>query len=181
MGWRGIVPRIVGIVSGLVGVVIWAAATPAQAQSNIDAGKSAAQIFASTCNACHRSPREIKRTTPAFMREHYTTGMQEANTMAAYLATVGTDPRAVEQRKKPVIGAGREPPPEARNGNDQAKSGDAQAALDTTAGAKGPQTGRSRRPNESLEIDGALAAASPAEQHAAAPPPAPVPQASFEE
>jgi hypothetical protein len=112
------------------------------------------------------------------MREHYTTGMQEANTMAAYLATVGTDSRAVEQRKKPVLGAGREPPPEARNGNDQAKSGDAQAALET--GAKS-QTGRSRRPNDSIEISGALAAASSAEQHAAAPPPAAVPHASFEE
>ena len=46
------------------------AAAPAQAQSNLDAGKSPAQIFAHTCNACHRSPREIKRTSVAFMREH---------------------------------------------------------------------------------------------------------------
>ena len=44
---------------------------PARAQSNLEAGKSPAQIFADTCNACHRSPREIKRTTAAFLREPY--------------------------------------------------------------------------------------------------------------
>src|SRR5947209_11990201 len=41
--------------------------TVAQAQSNLDAGKSPAQIFADTCNACHRSPREVRRTSPAFL------------------------------------------------------------------------------------------------------------------
>ncbi len=81
----------------------------ALAQSNLDAGKSAAQIFADTCNACHRSPREIKKTSPAFMREHYTTGMREAVMMANYLASVGSDAQAVQQRKPPVIGAGHTP------------------------------------------------------------------------
>ena len=42
------------------------------------AGKSAAQIFADTCNACHRSPREVNPTSAAFLREHYTTGGREA-------------------------------------------------------------------------------------------------------
>jgi hypothetical protein len=81
----------------------------ALAQSNLDAGKSAAQIFADTCNACHRSPREIKKTSAAFMREHYTTGMREAVMMANYLASVGSDPEAVQQRKHPVMGAGHAP------------------------------------------------------------------------
>ena len=43
-----------------------------------------------------------------FMREHYTTGAQEAAAMAAYLASVGSDPRAVQQRRKPTLGAGRQ-------------------------------------------------------------------------
>src|SRR5947209_12483918 len=81
----------------------------AHAQSNLDAGKSPARIFADTCNACHRSPREIRKTTPAFMREHYTTGMREAVAMAAYLASVGSDTQAVQQRKPPVLGAGQAP------------------------------------------------------------------------
>jgi hypothetical protein len=137
-------------------------AVPVFAQSNLDAGKSPAQIFAHTCNACHRSPREIKRTTAAFMREHYTTGMQEAATMAAYLATMGTDPKAVEQRRKPVLGAGKEPPP-----GEPKASGEAQAALN---GAKSAQNGRSRRPSESFEAARTLAASFMADQPATPPP-----------
>jgi hypothetical protein len=77
----------------------------ARAQSNLDAGKSPAQIFSDTCGACHRSPRELKPTSPGFLREHYTTGGREAATMAAYLASVGSDPRAVQQRRPPALGA----------------------------------------------------------------------------
>jgi hypothetical protein len=88
-----------GAVMGLTAVV-------AHAQSNLDAGKSASQIFSETCNACHRSPRELKQTSPGFMREHYTTGPREAAAMAAYLSSTGSDPSAVRQRKPPALGAG---------------------------------------------------------------------------
>src|SRR5882724_12707847 len=96
-----------------VGVAVAAAVTSAQAQSNLDAGKSPAQIFSDTCSACHRSPREVKQTSPGFLREHYTTGAREAATMAAYLASVGTDPRAVQQRRPPALGAKPPAPAEA--------------------------------------------------------------------
>jgi len=153
---------------GLIRIaMVWAvalalsiAAQPAQAQSNLDAGKSAAQIFADTCSACHKSPREIKRTSAAFMREHYTTGMREATAMAAYLASVGSDPGAVQQRKPPVLGAGRPAPSEnaRQQGGDQTKS-ETQAAL-PGAGAEQAKP-RSRRPSESIEVgaSGAEAAA----------------------
>ncbi len=90
------------IVLGLVWVTLGAAAAPAHAQSNLDAGKSPAQIFSDTCNACHRSPRELKPTSPSFLREHYTTGAREAAAMAAYVTAVGSDPRAVQQRRPPT-------------------------------------------------------------------------------
>jgi hypothetical protein len=152
---------------GLIRIaMVWVAlplsivAQPAQAQSNLDAGKSAAQIFADTCSACHKSPREIKRTSAAFMREHYTTGMREATAMAAYLASIGSDPGAVQQRKPPVLGAGRPAPSEnaRQQGGDQAKS-ETQAVL-PGAGAEQPRP-RSRRPSESIEVgaSGAEAAA----------------------
>jgi hypothetical protein len=94
----------------LIGVAVAVAAAQACAQSNIDAGKSPAQIFSDTCNACHRSPRELKQTSAGFLREHYTTGGREAAAMAAYLTSVGSDARAVQQRRPPVLGAGREAP-----------------------------------------------------------------------
>src|SRR5215469_12751781 len=97
---------------------------PSWADANLAAGKSAAQIFADTCNACHRSPREIKPTSAAFLREHYTTGAREAGAMAAYLASVGSDARAVQQRRPPTLGAGQAPSAAV----DQPKPGDAQGA-----------------------------------------------------
>src|SRR5947199_1163759 len=96
-------------ISWPLGVVLSVCSVAAQAQSNLDAGKSAAQIFADTCNGCHRSAREIKRTTPAFLLEHYTTGTREAAMMASYLASVGSDPQAVQQRRPPTLGAGQAP------------------------------------------------------------------------
>jgi hypothetical protein len=160
--------------ASLVGLTVVMTAGQASAQSNLDAGKTPAQIFAHTCNACHRSPREIKKTTAAFMREHYTTGMQEATTMAAYLASVGSDSKAVEQRRKPVLGAGKEPPP------GEKPAGEAQASLND---AKTDQNGHSRRPSESFEAEKTLAASFMADQPPAAPPaPAVVPVSSaFEE
>lgn len=154
-----IVSRAGGSLAALASVAVWLTAAPASAQSNLDAGKSPAQIFAHTCNACHRSPREIKKTTPAFMREHYTTGSQEAATMAAYLSQVGSDSKAVEQRKKPVLGAGREPPP----GSEPKPAGDAQVATANGPGApKPPQAGRTRRPAESFEAGIVIATSVPA-------------------
>ena len=169
-----IVASVKAILAGLVGLAVVMTAVPASAQSNLDAGKTPAQIFANTCNACHRSPREIKKTSAAFMREHYTTSAQEAATMAAYLASVGTDTKAAEQRRKPVLGAGKEPPPAEK------PSGDAQAALN---GAKTATNARSRRPSESFEATRTLAASFLAEQPPIpAPTPAVIPASSaFEE
>jgi hypothetical protein len=173
------------IVPGLLGAGLAVAAVPAQAQSNIDAGKSPAQIFSDTCNACHRSPRELKPTNQGFLREHYTTGAREAAAMAAYVAAVGSDPQAVRQRRPPTMGAGQAPaaapagqtpaaaagqapadngirPPQSIPSNEQAKPGDAQAALPAATSrrsdqAKSPQGQtraaglRARRPSDSLE------------------------------
>jgi hypothetical protein len=74
---------------------------------HLDAGKSPERIFSDTCNACHRSPRELKQTTPGFMREHYTTSAREAATMATYLSSIGSDAQAVRQRRPPSLGAGQ--------------------------------------------------------------------------
>jgi hypothetical protein len=83
-----------------------ALAGPALAQ-NLDAGKPAAQIFSEVCAGCHHSVRELKNNASAgFLREHYTTGSDMASTMASYLASVGSDPRAA-----PPPAPKRQPPP----------------------------------------------------------------------
>jgi hypothetical protein len=184
----------------MIGVALAATAASAQAQSNLDAGKSPAQIFSNTCNACHRSARELKQTSPGFLREHYTTGAQEAATMAAYLASVGSDPRAVQQRRPPTLGAGQAAatdgaprPPQAMpggseqgrpldNNRDNQRPPESQAALPNRRAPSeqarpSPATSaavKPRRPSESMEAgrlsDGGDIVLSPA---AAAPRPNP--------
>src|SRR5471030_593860 len=83
------------------------AADQAQAQvTNLEAGKSPSQIFAGTCNACHKSPRGLLKTVspgslPGFLREHYTTSSDMAGVLASYLTSNGAnDARyAVTQQK----------------------------------------------------------------------------------
>ncbi len=159
-----------GMLASLIGLAVCAAALPARAQSNLDAGKSAAQIFAATCNACHRSPREIKRTSAAFLREHYTTGPREAAAMATYLASVGSDPAAVQHRRPPTLGAGQQPAPgEAATAAAPAAGEQSEAGNGQAAGEKEKLSGpRPRRPSESIEFglappsaDGGVAIASP--------------------
>jgi hypothetical protein len=161
------VSRTDRFVGWMAGAAVALAVIPAQAQSNLDAGKSAAQIFADTCNGCHRSPRQLRPTTAWFLRDHYTTGGREAAAMAAYLASVGSDPRAVQQqqqqqRRPPALGAGQATPPAA---TEPGRSPETQAALPATApGRRAPAPSENaspssvpsaavkpRRPSESAE------------------------------
>jgi hypothetical protein len=69
------------------------AVIPVEAQ-NLEAGKSPSQIFAGTCNACHKSPRGLLRTVPAgslpgFLRQHYTTSGDMASLLSAFLVSNG--------------------------------------------------------------------------------------------
>src|SRR5207248_9424114 len=84
------------------------AADKAQAQAtNLEAGKSPSQIFAGTCNACHKSPRGLLKTVPAgslpgFLRQHYTTSGDMASVLSAFLISNGaTDTRFVGAQPKP--------------------------------------------------------------------------------
>ena len=82
------------------------AAIPAQAQ-NLEAGKSPSQIFAGTCNACHKSPRGLLKTVPAgslpgFLRQHYTTSGEMASLLSAFLVSNGAaDTRYIGNQPKP--------------------------------------------------------------------------------
>jgi len=74
--------------------------------TNLEAGKSSAQIFAGTCAACHKSPRGLLRTVspgslPGFLRQHYTTSSDMAAPLSAYLISNGaTDTRAGTKQGK---------------------------------------------------------------------------------
>jgi hypothetical protein len=70
-----------------------AAGAPALAQENLDAGKSAAQLFNSECAICHKSPQGLSKSggmfgLSGFLREHYTASRETAGMLAAYLKQV---------------------------------------------------------------------------------------------
>ena len=88
------------------------------AGENLEAGKSPSQIFAGTCNACHKSPRGLLKNVPAsslpgFLRQHYTTCSDMASLLASFLISNGaTDTRyqAKDQPKQKGRQAGAEGP-----------------------------------------------------------------------
>jgi mono/diheme cytochrome c family protein len=89
-----LVPAL-GMVSVLA-LVLALLPTAAQAQTNIDQGKSPAQMFTEACAACHKSPRGLAngRNSSAlagFLVEHYTSGRQQAASLAAFVLGAGGD------------------------------------------------------------------------------------------
>ena len=83
---------------------------PCHAQGNIDAGRSPAQIFADSCAVCHRDARELRRSNAGFLRQHYTSGYEEAAMMAGYLSRPPPpEPRAAQPKRSPAAAAGTPP------------------------------------------------------------------------
>ena len=81
----------------------------AQAQ-NLEAGKSPSQLFAGTCNACHKSPRGLLKTVsagslPGFLRQHYTTSSDMASQLSTFLISNG----ASDNRNQAKQGADTKP------------------------------------------------------------------------
>ncbi len=100
MGRPVVADVIVAVMAGVV-LAIFAVVT-ASAQSNLDAGRTPAQMFASGCSACHRTPQEVAHAGRDFLLEHYTTGPRQADAMAAYLDTVRSAPaRPAKPRRSP--------------------------------------------------------------------------------
>src|SRR5881394_1668961 len=69
-------------------------AAAVRAVENLEAGKSPSQIFAGTCNACHKSPRGLLKSVPAsslsgFLRQHYTTSSDMASVLSSFLVSNG--------------------------------------------------------------------------------------------
>jgi hypothetical protein len=145
------------------------AAAPAQAQ-NLEAGKSPSQIFAGTCNVCHKSPRGLLKTMsagalPGFLRQHYTTSPEMAGLLSSYLVSNGAVDKRYQGRDaksdgKPEGQPGGAPPQLDRQGRpvhtsapvrEPAKpQAEQQPSVDTAPQDEGARKGRRRlaRPME---------------------------------
>ncbi len=119
---------------GLVAVILTG---PAAGQESLDKGKTPAQLFASDCSPCHKSPQGLANSgglfgLDGFLREHYTASRESAAAIASYLksmegpsgpgratkrATKGDEKTKSEAKKKPAAkteeGKGVEKKPDA--------------------------------------------------------------------
>ena len=78
------------IVAAAIGLLALFMPASAIAQTNLDQGKSASQIFASDCAECHKGARGLAKGRSSasltdFLREHYTTSREQAAALAAYV------------------------------------------------------------------------------------------------
>jgi len=111
-------------------VLVGLAPAAALAQTNLDKGKTAGQIFSSDCAACHKAARGLAkgrdgRALTEFLREHYTTSREQAAAMAAYVIRGGVDSGgSAEKGQKPApehARASAEEPKPGRPGRSAAK------------------------------------------------------------
>ena len=122
---------------------------PAVGQEDLNRGKTAAQLFASDCADCHRNPRALKRNDPAtltrFLRVHYTASRESASALAAYLISLGPDPR------EPRSGSGQRRPaaqPQGQTAQPAAKPDETAAPKLPEAAAEKPAAPASARSGE---------------------------------
>jgi hypothetical protein len=98
-----------------IGVLAALAPALARAQTNIDQGKSASQIFSNACAECHKSASALRKGKSAaavaeFLREHYTTGSAQAASLAAYVVGGRDTVAAPAPGQKPPADHAQKPP-----------------------------------------------------------------------
>src|SRR5271156_5213372 len=98
-----------------IGLLVALAPAMARAQTNIDQGKSASQIFSNACAECHKSASALRKGKSAaalaeFLREHYTTGREQAASLAAFVAGGRDTVAAPAPGQKPAADRAQKPP-----------------------------------------------------------------------
>ncbi|HEV3022162.1 MAG TPA: hypothetical protein VGX76_06830, partial [Pirellulales bacterium] len=115
--FRGVAPAI-GLFVGLLPAM-------ALAQTNIDQGKSPAEIFANDCATCHKSARGLANGRgssglASFLVEHYTASKDQAAALAAYVMGAGGGDAVPARGPKPTTDRNRasteQPKPSAQPG-----------------------------------------------------------------
>jgi hypothetical protein len=139
-----------------IGLFVVLAPLAALAQTNIDQGKSPAELFAGDCATCHKSARGLANgrgssALAGFLVEHYTASRDQAAALAAYVLGAGggqaapaTQSRASKPTPdKPERASVEEPKPSART-RDRAKPDE------------NPATARTRPPEEERKGEGTV-------------------------
>ena len=94
-------------------------ASSAGAQENLDKNKTGAQLYASHCAACHKSPQSVTKTTADFVSEHYPVTPELAVTIATYLLKKPEPPRGRAAKRKRTSQATPSAPPPSESKEDE--------------------------------------------------------------
>ncbi|HET7850825.1 MAG TPA: hypothetical protein VFL51_17380 [Pseudolabrys sp.] len=149
----------------LVSAVLAFSGAPLSAQENVEAGKTPAQLYASDCAICHKSPQGLSKAgglfgLQSFLREHYTASRETAAVIAKYL-------KAIDKAAPPVARKRTA----AHHSKKTEKSGDDKGKTESGEGArkKSASTGKSAAPaGQDKAADGAVHAEKPPAEKPAA-------------
>ncbi len=149
-----------------IGVLALCIASAAGAQENLDQGKNAAQLFASDCAICHKSPQGLAKSggimgLDSFLREHYTASKETAASIANYLRSMGSAPAAPARAVKRTA-----------KGDEKAKPDDKKKPGSTPGDAKGGDKKPDATASEPKSSEPKPAEAKPSEILAPEPKPA---------
>lgn len=170
-----------GVALGFAALVITGAAN---AQDNLDQGKTPAQIFASDCAMCHKSPQGLSKAgglfgLSSFLRQHYTASRETAAAMAAYVEQVDRASAPAQRKAQPRRAARGDQTskpaaktPGAAKPADGVKPGEAKTEAPPAAEAKATES----KPAEAKPAEAKPAEAKPAEPKASEAKPAEAPK-----
>jgi outer membrane biosynthesis protein TonB len=189
---RTFVPTI-----GLLAIMLSAmTGSPSFAQTNIDQGKTPAELFANDCAACHKTTRglangENSLSLSVFLREHYTASRDQAAALAAYVLanggnapapkpTVeharGDEPKNQEHKGQEAKGQepkGQEPKGQEAKGGQEPKSQESRGQEAKGQESRGQEPKETRAPEPKVQEAKTPPAAQPEPASAAASPAAP--------
>lgn len=140
-------------------------AGPAAAQEDLDSGKTPAQLYASNCAICHKTPHGLSKAggpfgLQGFLREHYTASRQVAAAIAAYVETVDRGALPAERGPKRTA----KPKEAGKPGEAKASKAKAEPKLEPKNDAKGSEPAKPQdKPAEAKPSDAAPAEHKPVE------------------
>jgi hypothetical protein len=133
----------IGLFAGLVPTLV-------QAQTSIDQGKSPAEMFSLDCATCHKNARGLAkgRSTSdlsSFLAEHYTSGKDQAASLAAYVMGAGGGEAAPATQGR---GAKPASPDQARTEEPKRQPGKPGESAPATAKLQPPASEEQKRPGD---------------------------------
>jgi hypothetical protein len=140
----------------------------ANAQDNLDRDKTPAQLFASDCAICHKSPQGLAKSgglfgIQSFLRQHYTASKESAAAIAAYLEAVDRAAGPASREKPPRRAAKGDGKPAGKK--PEAKPGETPKASEAKSSESKPSESKptEAKPTESKPAEAKPAEAKPAE------------------